>query len=66
MGSANGNSQIRLGPIPGADTEPYWLDQIRLVFAGASFGGGGLVILPSSQILPQRIPNTLPGDKNPG
>ena len=42
MGSANGNSQIRLGPIPGADTEPYWLDQIRLVFAGASFGGGGL------------------------
>jgi Tol biopolymer transport system component len=66
MGSANGKLQVRLGPIPGADTEPYWLDPIRLVFAGASFGGGGLVILPSNRILPARIPNTLPGDKNPG
>ena len=38
MGSANGNSQVRLTTIVGDDVAPYYFDANRIVFASAKAG----------------------------
>ena len=66
MGSANGNSQLRLTTIAGDETAPFYLDANRIVFATASFGGGGLAIIAPTGGTATKVVGTVAGDATPG
>ena len=66
MGSANGNSQVRLTTITGDDTAPIYRDASTIVFASATANGGGLAkVAPTGGTLTM-IAGTQPGDITPG
>ena len=65
MGAANGNQQS-LTTISGDETAPLYLDANRIVFASATFGGGGLAIISPTGGTPAKIPSTQSGDATPG
>jgi Tol biopolymer transport system component len=66
MGSANGNSQVRLTTIAGDETAPFYLDATRIVFASSAFGGGGLAIVAPTGGTVTKIVGTVAGDATPG
>jgi TolB protein len=70
MGSANGNSQVRLTTIVGDDVAPFYFDANRIVFASAKVGTtaplGGLATVAPTGGAVTKIPNTGLGDATPG